>query len=144
MLYSPGLIIALLIIYFSLWTIELIILSGDVHPNPGPNSVNSSDQSSEISFSNDSLQEMLARHLSIFHLNIQSLRPNIDLVRAESEAYDIAVFSESWLKPDISDDEVYLITSYLPFDLSVHKWHLIRYWVWNKTFCWWLCLLSWN
>ena len=28
--------------------------------------------------------------------------------------------------------------------LSVHKWHLIRYWVWNKTFCWWLCLLSWN
>ena len=28
--------------------------------------------------------------------------------------------------------------------LSVHKWHLIIYWVWNKTFCWWLCLLSWN
>ena len=28
--------------------------------------------------------------------------------------------------------------------VSVHKWHLIRYWVWNKTFCWWLCLLSWN
>ena len=28
--------------------------------------------------------------------------------------------------------------------LSVRKWHLIRYWVWNKTFCWWLCLLSWN
>ena len=28
--------------------------------------------------------------------------------------------------------------------LSVHKWHLISYWVWNKTFCWWLCLLSWN
>ena len=28
--------------------------------------------------------------------------------------------------------------------LFVHNWHLIRYWVWNKTFCWWLCLLSWN
>ena len=28
--------------------------------------------------------------------------------------------------------------------LSVHKWHLIRYWVWIKTFCWWLCLLLWN
>ena len=28
--------------------------------------------------------------------------------------------------------------------LSVHKWHLPRYWVWNKTFCWWLCLLSWK
>ena len=28
--------------------------------------------------------------------------------------------------------------------LFAHKWHLIRYWVWNKTFCWWLCLLPWN
>ena len=28
--------------------------------------------------------------------------------------------------------------------LYVHKWYLIRYWVWNKTFCWWLCLLLWN
>ena len=24
-----------------------------------------------------------------------------------------------------------------PLLFSVHKWHL-RYWVWNKTFCWWL------
>ena len=28
--------------------------------------------------------------------------------------------------------------------LFVHKWNLIRYWVWNKTFRRWLCLLSWN
>ena len=28
--------------------------------------------------------------------------------------------------------------------LSVHIWYHVRYWVWNKTFCWWLCLLSWN
>ena len=39
---------------------------------------------------------------------------------------------------DISSDIESLVI------LSVHKWHLIRYWVWNKTFCWWLCLLSWN
>ena len=26
--------------------------------------------------------------------------------------------------------------------LAVHKWHLIRYRVWNKTFCWWLCLIK--
>ena len=32
----------------------------------------------------------------------------------------------------------------VPFVLSVHRWYLIRYCVWNKTFCWWLCLLSWN
>ena len=96
---------------FSLWPVELIILSGDVHSDPGPNSVNSSDQGSEASLSNVSLQEMSACHLSIFHLNIQSLRPK--LLRAEPEAYDIAVFSESWLKANITDDEV-LLDRFLP------------------------------
>ena len=113
--FSRSCIIALLIIDFSFRAVELIILSGDVHPNPGPNSVNSSGQGSEINLSNDSLQELLACHLSIFHLNIQSLRPKIDLLRAESEAYDIAVFSESWLKPDITDDEVLLDHFLSPF-----------------------------
>ena len=31
-----------------------------------------------------------------------------------------------------------------PLLFSLYIRHLIRYWVWNKTFCWWLCLLSWN
>ena len=85
---------------------ELIILSGDVHTNPGPNSVNT-DDSVVSSLSHDSLQELLACHLSILHL-----RPKL-VVRSEAEAFDIAVFSESWLKPDIPDDEV-LFEHFLP------------------------------
>ena len=57
---------------------------------------------------------MLACHLSIFHLNIQSFRPQIDLLRAESDAYDIAVFSESWLNSDITDDDEVLLDHFLP------------------------------
>ena len=30
------------------------------------------------------------------HLNIQSLAPKIDLVRAESTAYDVMIVTETW------------------------------------------------
>ena len=85
--------------------------TGDVHPNPGPNSVNTEHESS--SFSSTTSQDILTNHLSIFHLNVQSLLPKIDLIRAESELYDIAVFSETWLKPNISDTEIALL-NFLP------------------------------
>ena len=47
--------------------------------------------------------------------NVQSLLPKLDLIRAESELYDIAVFSESWLKPNITDDEITLQNFLPPF-----------------------------
>lgn len=90
----------------------LLLLSGDIHPNPGPaTSCNTSESSSPSSVSH----EQLSSHLSIFHLNVQSLLPKIDLIRAESELYDIAVFSESWLKPSITDDEIAIRKFYHPF-----------------------------
>ena len=79
------------------WTVDLILLSGDVHPNPGPDSGTSladfSVSNSVNSFS------ALANHLSIIHLNLQSILPELDLIKCESLAYDVLVFSESWLKP---------------------------------------------
>ena len=39
--------------------------------------------------------------------------PKIDLIRAESEAYDIAVYTESWLKPSTSNDDI-SIENFLP------------------------------
>ena len=60
--------------------------AGDVHPNPGPNSVNTEHESS--SFSSTTSQDILTNHLSIFHLNVQSMLPKIDLIRAESELYE--------------------------------------------------------
>ena len=75
--------------------LNLLILCGDIHPNPGPASVGSLNDSS---LSSTASMEMLSKHLSILHLNIQSPLPKIDLIRSESDAYDIMVFSESWVK----------------------------------------------
>ena len=40
------------------------------------------------------------------HLNIQSILPKINLIRCEAQAYDILVFSESWLKAEITDNDI--------------------------------------
>ena len=94
------------------WLCNLLLLSGDIHPNPGPSSI-SIDHDDSLSSSTS--HEILSNHLSIFHLNVQSLLPKLDLIRAESELYDIAVFSESWLKPNITDDEITLQNFLPPF-----------------------------
>ena len=88
----------------------IVVLSGDVELNPGPGSVEGDRDSSY-----DNSFEILANHLSILHLNIQSLLPKLDLIEAESEAYDVLVFSESWLKPGIKNDSVYLNNFHPPF-----------------------------
>ena len=87
----------LLMIFFlsTAWTLFLyIILSGDVHANPGPESLSSisSSYTSQSSFS-------LSNNLSIFHLNIQSLLPKIDVLDAEMQHYDVLVFTVTWLSP---------------------------------------------
>ena len=52
--------------------------------------------------------DMLSNHLGIFHLNIQSIVPKIDMIRSEANANDVLIFTESWLKPDISDITVHI------------------------------------
>ncbi|MEW8544385.1 MAG: reverse transcriptase family protein [Candidatus Thiodiazotropha sp.] len=93
------------------WLIFLTLQSGDIEVNPGPGSVEgSADSSSNISFNS---VEMLSNHLSIFHLNIQSIVPKLDLIKCEADAYDVLVFSESWLKPEIRDESIN-IDNFLP------------------------------
>ena len=77
-----------------------ILLCGDIESNPGPNSVESLTDTTLGSL------DSLSNHLGIMHLNIQSLVPKLDLVEGESLAYDILVLSESWLKPEVSDDSI--------------------------------------
>ena len=90
-----------------------MLLSGDIEINPGPDSVEGSFSScntlSATSF------EILSNHLSIFHLNIQSIVPKIDIIRSEADAYDVLVFSESWLKPNITDDTIQIENFKTPF-----------------------------
>ncbi|MEW8186271.1 MAG: reverse transcriptase family protein, partial [Candidatus Thiodiazotropha endolucinida] len=105
--FSRHCLMSMFVTVLILWLFVLIILSGDVEINPGPNSVEG-DADSSINSSSSSYQ-MLSNHLSIFHLNIQSLLPKLDLIKAEADAYDVLVFSESWLKPDIQDDTISIV-----------------------------------
>ena len=46
-------------------------------------------------------------------MNIQSILPKLDLIKCESLAYDVLVFTESWLKPEIKNADL-LINNFLP------------------------------
>lgn len=89
--FSFSLVVGVLLC--NIWFIFLIILqSGDIQPNPGPNTDTESTSASDISGAIS-----LMDHLSIVHLNIQSLYPKLDILEAEMQYYDIVVFSETWL-----------------------------------------------
>ncbi len=88
----------------SIPAVLLLEISGDIHPNPGPFSNPSNSLDSTCS-STQSL-ELLNSGLSIMHLNIQSLRPKLDLLTVESQIYDVLVFTETWLTHEISDDDI--------------------------------------
>ncbi|MCG8076808.1 MAG: endonuclease/exonuclease/phosphatase family protein, partial [Candidatus Thiodiazotropha taylori] len=111
--FTHNLIRFIFVFDLALWVAILLILSGDVEVNPGPGSVDSNTDSNH-NVSASSL-EMLSNHLSIFHLNIQSIVPKMDLIRSEADAYDILIFTESWLKPDIPDTTVYIENFSEPF-----------------------------
>ena len=51
---------------------------------------------------------MLSNHLSIFHLNIQSVVPKMDIIRSEADADGVFMFTENWLKADISDTTIHI------------------------------------
>lgn len=99
----------------TLWVIFLILQAGDVHTNPGPDSVESDALSSVSSICS---LETFQNLFTILHLNVQSLTPKIDLVRAESDAYDVMILTESWLKPNIPDDSILIQTSIVHFDTT--------------------------
>lgn len=90
----------------------LLLMSGDVHPIPGPDSVSSSTQSS-YSAHNSHYSAILNANFSIKHLNIQSLLPKIDILEIETQSYDALVFTETWLSSKVTNDEI-LIPNFNP------------------------------
>ncbi len=97
----------------------LLLLSGDIHPNPGPNSTTNSEQSSSSSdssiISTDSYVDLINSGISIMHLNIQSLKPKLDILQIESQPFDILIFTETWLSHSISDDDLVISNVNTPF-----------------------------
>ena len=100
-LFTKQLILLLSLIIFTSWLIHMILLSGDIESNPGPNSVDGFGDATL------SYLDIFSNYLSIMHLNIQSLVPKLDLVEGKSVAYEILVFFlESWLRPEVRDDSI--------------------------------------
>ena len=65
-----------------------------------------------ISASSDSCSNSKTKesksHLSMMHLNIQSIKPKIDIIQGTLCDFDILCFTESWLNQNISDKEISL------------------------------------
>ena len=120
MLFCCQLFKTLVTCIFVTGLLILILLSGDIQENPGPDSVSSlADEESDIlSCSTESLDHLF----SIMHLNIQSIVPKLDLVETEYLAYDIMVYSESWLKPTVSNDSVTIAIFHKPFRCYREEW----------------------
>lgn len=111
--FSRLCFISLLICVSLLWLFSLLLICGDKHPNPGPDpDIDFADEESDLSMCS---LETLSNNLSIFHLNIQSIMPKLDLLKCETETYDILVLTESWLKPHIHDDSLHIENFNSPF-----------------------------
>jgi len=72
--------------------ILLLLCSGDVHPNPGPNNTD----------------------LKIIHINVCSLRDKVHLISAEYHNYDVICITETWLNSDILSNNLHIPGFHLP------------------------------
>ncbi len=98
-----------LLIFAITWAIWLLImLSGDIHSNPGPiDNIDLLDSTSDSSSSQYTTQQLdLTHHLSFVHYNVQSLYPKLDTLRAELPDFDILAFSETWLSAAHKSDDM--------------------------------------
>ena len=102
---------------YSLLLIHLLLLqSGNVHPHPGPSSASSDTANiSTLSSTLSSLHTLgLSRHLSFVHYNVQSIVPKLDTIMAELSDFDILAFSETWLNPSVTKDDISLLSYHPP------------------------------
>ena len=88
----------------------LILRAGDIHPNPGLQSSESSDSLSSTDLYNFL---NLPNHLSTVHYNVQSIANKLDTLIAEFSFFDVVSFSETWLHDSLSSDEL-LFPSFHP------------------------------
>ena len=100
-MYSSGILFRL-----------LILILVNVHPNPGPDP---HEQDTSVNTSTSSYAHILSSGLSIMHLNIQSLRPKLDILEVEAQPYDILIFTETWLSARVQNNDLVVPNYNLPF-----------------------------
>ena len=99
-------------LFFVVWTGSLILLSGDIHPNPGPDNGNHLDHSSGSRDIYNFLN--LPNHLSTVHYNVQSLANKVDVLISECSYFDLVSFSEIWLDNSVSTQDLLFPTFHPP------------------------------
>ena len=109
--FSLMLVYCLSFWIIALWLYNLLLCSGDVHPNPGPlpttPSSNLSSSSSDIS--NTTFNSLsLVHNLSVAHYNVQSIFSKLEILHAELFEFDILAFTETWLGLTIDTDDLIL------------------------------------
>ncbi|CAC5400696.1 unnamed protein product [Mytilus coruscus] len=89
------------LIAFYLLLLCLLLICGDIEPNPGP----------------ERTHEYSEKTLSIFHCNIRSLRNKLNYIADIIEDYDVVFFTETHLDSNITDDDI----SIMGFQVPVRK-----------------------
>ena len=94
----------------------LLIMSG-IEMNPGPCDSDLSSSLGSISSTSTTVSNFIHNSVSFLHLNIQSITPKLDLITAEYSCHEILSFTESWLRPHVSDIRLkFLDTNFPHFD----------------------------
>ncbi|VDI64431.1 Hypothetical predicted protein [Mytilus galloprovincialis] len=89
------------LIAFYLVLLCLLLICGDIEPNPGP----------------ERTHEYSEKTLSIFHCNIRSLRNKLNYIADIIEDYDVVFFTETHLDSNITDYDI----SIMGFETPVRK-----------------------
>lgn len=84
----------------AVWMIFLLLLSGNIHPNPGP----------ELTQLQTPVELKDSSGLRFIHANVRSLIGKIDVIRLwpKLTECDIMVLTETWLKPSTSNDMIHI------------------------------------
>ena len=103
---------------FSVVLLLLVLMSGDVSENPGP------DLESISTVTGNTCS------LSILHLNIRSIRNKINYIEENFNDFDILCFTETHLGDTVSNDDIYIegfhLVSYRK-DVSPHSSGILVY-----------------
>ncbi|CAG2217111.1 unnamed protein product [Mytilus edulis] len=89
------------LIAFYILLLCLLLICGDIEPNPGP----------------ERTHEYSEKTLSIFHCNIRSLRNKLNYIADIIEDYDVVFFTETHLDSNITDYDI----SIMGFETPVRK-----------------------
>jgi hypothetical protein len=89
---------------FSVIAMLLIISGIELNPGPIDNGTFSDSSTSTVSH----IHKYMNNNVSFLQLNVQSMKPKLDLISAEYGDFDILSFTETWLNHSTSDRDIKL------------------------------------